>query len=63
MTAASPCGEPGTLWECAVCLHQYDPAVGDPDHGIAPGTAFVDLPSDWRCPDCGVDKSFYAALP
>jgi rubredoxin len=24
----------------------YDPEVGDPDAGIAPGTAFYDLPDD-----------------
>lgn len=31
-------------------------AVGDPDNGIAPGTAFEDLPEDWVCPICGVGK-------
>ena len=34
----------------------YDPAVGDPDGGIAPGTAFEDIPEDWVCPLCGVGK-------
>ena len=34
----------------------YDPAAGDPDNGIAPGTAFEDLPADWVCPICGVGK-------
>ena len=24
---------------CSVCGYVYDPAVGDPDSGIAPGTA------------------------
>lgn len=42
---------------CTVCGYVYDPEVGDPDHGIAPGTAFADIPEDWACPDCGVDKS------
>ena len=36
---------------CEVCGYIYDPAVGDPDAGIAPGTAF-----DWVCPVCGVGK-------
>ncbi|MBP5327965.1 MAG: rubredoxin [Bacteroidales bacterium] len=31
-------------------------AAGDPDSGIAPGTAFEDLPADWSCPLCGVGK-------
>ena len=41
---------------CVVCGYVYDPAAGDPDNGIAPGTAFEDLPSDWVCPLCGVGK-------
>ena len=41
---------------CAVCGYIYDPSVGDPEHGIAAGTAFADLPTDWVCPLCSVDK-------
>lgn len=41
---------------CGTCGYEYDPAVGDPDNGIAPGTAFEDLPADWVCPLCGVGK-------
>ena len=42
---------------CSVCGFVYDPEKGDPDRGIPPGTAFEDLPEDWRCPRCGQDKS------
>lgn len=42
---------------CSACGYVYDPAVGDPDNGIKPGTAFKDLPDDWVCPMCGVPKS------
>lgn len=42
---------------CKVCGYVYDPAKGDPDSGIAPGTAFEDLPDDWVCPLCGAAKS------
>ncbi len=42
--------------ECLPCGYIYDPEVGDPDNGIPPGTAFEDLPDDWTCPICGVDK-------
>jgi rubredoxin len=35
----------------------YDPADGDPDSGIAPGTPFADLPDDWYCPICGAGKA------
>ena len=41
---------------CVVCGWVYDPAVGDPESGIAPGMAFEDIPDDWVCPLCGVGK-------
>ncbi len=46
---------------CDVCGYVYDPAKGDPDNGIAPGTAFEDLPSSWVCPECGASKSDFTA--
>lgn len=45
---------------CEVCGYVYDPAVGDSDNGIAPGTAFEDLPDDWICPVCSVPKSDFS---
>ncbi len=41
---------------CAVCGYVYDPAQGDPDSGVKPGTQFEDLPADWVCPVCGAGK-------
>ena len=46
-------------FKCTVCGHVYDPGTGDPDSGIAPGTAFEDIPDDWVCPICGVGKEDY----
>lgn len=43
-------------YRCTVCDWIYDPAVGDPEGGIAAGTAFEDIPEDWVCPLCGVGK-------
>ncbi len=43
-------------WSCKSCCYVYDPAVGDPDHGIPPGTQFAALPDDWVCPVCGASK-------
>jgi len=43
-------------WQCIVCGYIYDEAQGDPEHGIAPGTCWEDVPADWSCPDCGVAK-------
>jgi len=49
-------------YRCPVCGYEYDPAIGDPDSGIAPGTAFEDLPEDWVCPVCGVSKDQFEAV-
>ena len=46
------------MYECP-CGYVYDPAVGDPDSGIAPGTAFEDIPEDWVCPICGLSKDMF----
>lgn len=47
---------------CTVCRYIYDPAVGDPDSGIAPGTPFEDIPEDWVCPICQVSKDMFEPL-
>lgn len=46
-------------YRCIVCGWVYDPAVGDPDNGIKPGTKFEDLPDTWVCPECGVGKDSF----
>jgi rubredoxin len=46
-------------YQCTVCGYVYDPEQGDPDSGIDRGTPFDKLPSDWVCPDCGVDKDMF----
>ena len=46
---------------CTVCGYVYDPEVGDPDAGIAPGTAGEVLPDDFVCPVCGVGKDMFEA--
>ncbi len=47
---------------CQTCDYIYDPEIGDPDNGIEPGTAFEDLPDDWTCPDCGVEKNEFVPM-
>ena len=41
---------------CSVCGYVYDPAEGNSDNGIEPGTPFSELPEDWDCPQCGAAK-------
>jgi len=38
---------------CMVCGYVYNPAKGDSEGGIKPGTPFDELPDDWVCPVCG----------
>ena len=44
---------------CTVCVYIYEEAAGDPDHGVAPGTAWADVPEDYVCPLCGVGKDMF----
>lgn len=45
------------VWQCILCDFLYDEYLGLPEHGIAPGTRWQDVPDDWECPDCGVGKA------
>lgn len=49
-------------WICRQCSMIYDPVIGDPDSGIAPGTPFNDIPDDWICPICGANKKTFKPL-
>ena len=54
-TPAAPNDDP--KYVCGVC--GYDSTIGDPDHGIEPGTKFEDIPDDWVCPLCGSPKAVF----
>lgn len=45
---------------CDVCGYIYDPEVGDPDNGVAPGVPFGELPDDWVCPLCQQGKDVFS---
>ncbi|MFY9142753.1 rubredoxin [Sulfuricurvum sp.] len=51
-----------TKYECDVCGYIYDPDLGDPEHGILPGTPFEALPEDWVCPECGIGKEDFTEV-
>jgi rubredoxin/flavin reductase (DIM6/NTAB) family NADH-FMN oxidoreductase RutF len=48
-------------WVCGVCGYVYDPAQGDPAHGVPPATPWENLPDDWVCPVCGSSKEEFSA--
>ena len=41
------------------CGYVYDPELGDPENGVAAGTAWENVPEDWVCPVCGLDKDAF----
>jgi rubredoxin len=47
---------------CDACGWVYDPAKGDPDNGVSPGTAFGDIPDTWVCPECGLGKDQFSKI-
>lgn len=47
---------------CGYCGYVYDECRGDPDHGVAPGTRWADVPDSWGCPDCGVTQADFTPL-
>ena len=49
-------------YRCIMCTYIYDPATGDPDNGVKPGTPFEDVPDGWVCPDCGAGKDMFEPI-
>lgn len=47
------------LHVCNGCGYEYDPAVGDEENDIKPGTLFEALPEEWICPICGESKDMF----
>lgn len=47
---------PRAIMECKICWTPYDPAEGDDTRQISPGTPFIALPGDWKCPNCDAPK-------
>lgn len=48
-------------FKCSICGYLYNPEEGESSLGIAPGTAFNDLPDDFICPVCGAGKDEFFA--
>ena len=59
LAEAADAKEAAQCYICITCGWIYDPAEGDPESGIAPGTPFKDIPEDWVCPACGVGKELF----
>lgn len=46
----------GPNYICGGCGYEYNPANGDIENGIMPGTLYDNLPEEWVCPECGEGK-------
>lgn len=44
---------------CTICGYIYDELLGTPESDVAPGTLWENVPEDFACPLCGVDKSLF----
>lgn len=44
---------------CGGCYFIFDESLGASEQGIAPDGSFAAIPADWRCPDCGSEKSIF----
>jgi rubredoxin len=52
-----------TKYKCQPCGYIYDSEKGDPDQNVKPGTLLEDLPDEWICPICFIDKSGFEEIP
>lgn len=44
---------------CTVCNWVYDPAMGEPNQGVAVGTCWSDISATFLCPECGLGKEVF----
>ncbi|HMK53585.1 MAG TPA: rubredoxin [Methanobacteriaceae archaeon] len=49
-------------YQCIICHYIYEAEKGDSEFGILPGTSFRELPDDYICPRCGIDKPGFEPL-
>lgn len=49
----------GKSYVCGGCGYEYNPAIGDEDSEVAPGTLFEKVPDDWVCPECAESKEMF----
>jgi anaerobic nitric oxide reductase flavorubredoxin len=44
---------------CSVCNWIYDPAIGEPNQGVEPGTVWDEVPDYFLCPECHLGKDVF----
>jgi alkane 1-monooxygenase len=62
-TALPVANSPMKSFRCPGCGYVYEERRGHSREGLAAGTRWAAVPSDWHCPDCGVrDKADFEPL-
>ncbi len=62
--APQPAKAPGAQsMLCTVCNWVYDPAQGEPNQDVAPGTCWDQVPESFLCPECGIGKGVFEPIP
>ncbi|UUV18268.1 rubredoxin [Fusobacteria bacterium ZRK30] len=49
-------------WVCTVCGYVYNSEIGHPKSGVEKGTKWEDLPENWICPLCAVNKDQFEKI-
>ena len=47
---------------CDICAYEYKKETGDSKSNIVPGTAWENIPQNWKCPICGAEKSLFLLI-
>jgi rubredoxin-NAD+ reductase len=42
------------------CGYEYNEVIGEPQKSVAPGTKWENVPDDFVCPVCGLDKESFS---
>ena len=50
------------IYQCPLCLTQYNELYGSPEENINEKTLFKDLPESWQCPLCSNPKNKFTLL-
>lgn len=50
------------MMQCSVCQWVYDPAKGEPNQDVQPGTPWSEVPDNFLCPECSLGKDVFNVL-
>ncbi|PDP51357.1 rubredoxin, partial [Klebsiella pneumoniae] len=60
--AAAAAADLGPMMQCSVCQWVYDPAKGEPNQDVQPGTPWSEVPDNFLCPECSLGKDVFDVL-